>query len=459
MRNHRTDAARRLAGSVQGAIERLHRSLFEFIAFPALIVIGFVGLAEIVDWLDNHAGPRRSWSPLRSWLAQYVGDTQAAIGVLSAIVGSLFTVTSITFSILLLAVQQGATVLNSQIVDHFLRRGSNRAWFGFFVGVSLFALITLVQTTHTSTPVLGVMVSTLLSAIALFALVVLIYGTIDQMRPATLVDTIVATAIAARRRQMPLLLASRPAGRADAANGTVVVPATRSGHLVRIDTAALTRILSDRPDLYVTIQPAIGDFVTAGDALARLSGEDDDIADRVSAALHLGDQRDVADDAGYSLHHLHTIGWTAISTARSDPAVGTIAIHALRDLSVAWQSPPARADNTARLIYDDRLSLLLIDTLESFMVASTESRQHQTFAQLLDTVSALLADLPPSMIDHGGALADTAAMLATEHIPTRVVLAALDRCAAACTRQALPGPAQRLGAIRRDLADGPRSTS
>lgn len=384
-----------------------------------------------------------------------MGDTQAAIGVLSAIVGSLFTVTSITFSILLLAVQQGATVLNSQIVDHFLRRGSNRAWFGFFVGVSLFALITLVQTTHTSTPVLGVMVSTLLSAIALFALVVLIYGTIDQMRPATLVDAIVETAIAARRRQIPLLLASRSSDPDDADDGKVIVPATRSGHLVRVDTAALLRVLADRPDLRIVIRPVIGDFVTVGEALAQVSGDDDDVADRVSAALHLGDQRDVADDAGYSLHHLHTIGWTAISTARSDPAVGTIAIHALRDLSVAWRKPPTRADASARLVYDDRLSLHLIDTLESFMVASTESRQHQTFALLLDALTVLLADLPPAMIGHGGALADTAATLAKEHTPTRVVLAALDRCATACMRHDLSGPADRLGAIRHDLAEGP----
>lgn len=233
-----------------------------------MIVLAFVALAEAIDWLDNHAGSRSGWSPLRRWLSQYVGDTQAAIGVLTAIVGSLFTVTSITFSILLLAVQQGATVLNSQIVDHFLRRGSNRAWFGFFVGVSLFALITLVQTTHTSTPVLGVTVSTLLSAIALFALVVLIYGTIDQMRPVTLVDAIVATAIAARRRQTALLAASRPMRSVDVIEGQAIVRAMRSGYLVRIDTTMLLRLLADKADLRIVIQPEIGDFVTVGDPLA-----------------------------------------------------------------------------------------------------------------------------------------------------------------------------------------------
>ena len=56
--------------TVRTTIERLHRSLFEFIAVPALIVVAFVILAEAIDWLDNHAGPMHSWSPLRRGLAQ-----------------------------------------------------------------------------------------------------------------------------------------------------------------------------------------------------------------------------------------------------------------------------------------------------------------------------------------------------------------------------------------------------
>lgn len=398
--------------TVRTTIERLHRSLFEFIAVPALIVVAFVILAEAIDWLDNHAGPMHSWSPLRRWLAQYVGDTQSAIGVLTAIAGSLFTVTSITFSILILAVQQGATVLNSQIVDHYLRRSSNRAWFGFFVGISLFALITLVQTTHTRAPIFGVMMSTILGAVALFALILLIYGTIDQMRPATLIEAMVDTAIAARQCQLPLLTASKaPNGQA---TGTVV-PAPLGGHLARVNISALQALLAKHPDLRIAIHPAIGDFVTIGHPLASLSHADDDIVQTVGAAMVLTRKRDIADDAGYSLHHLHTIGWTAISTARSDPAVGSIAVQALRDLAVAWQQNPPRASSDARLTYDDRLPLQLVDTIESLMVASSESRQHQTMALILDTLAAILPVMPDVQRRAMPGVMRTAAQLAASH--------------------------------------------
>lgn len=430
--------------TVRTTIERLHRSLFEFIAVPALIVVAFVILAEAIDWLDNHAGPMHSWSPLRRWLAQYVGDTQSAIGVLTAIAGSLFTVTSITFSILILAVQQGATVLNSQIVDHYLRRSSNRAWFGFFVGISLFALITLVQTTHTRAPIFGVMMSTILGAVALFALILLIYGTIDQMRPATLIEAMVDTAIAARQCQLPLLTASKaPNGQA---TGTVV-PAPLSGHLARVNISALQALLAKHPDLRIAIHPAIGDFVTIGHPLASLSHADDDIVQTVGAAMVLTRKRDIADDAGYSLHHLHTIGWTAISTARSDPAVGSIAVQALRDLAVAWQQNPPRASSDARLTYDDRLPLQLVDTIESLMVASSESRQHQTMALILDTLAAILPVMPDVQRRAMPGVMRTAAQLAASHTPTRVMGQALAQCEQACRRHGLHDEAAMLSSV------------
>lgn len=278
------------------------------------------------------------------------------------------------------------------------------------------------------------MMSTVLGAVALFALIVLIYGTIDQMRPATLIQSIVATAVAARQTQLPLLAASHPV---DGTPSGIAVEAGQSGHVSRIDLSAIQGLLDRHGDLRITIRPAIGDFVTNGDPLAILSRSDDAIAKAVRGAILLTQKRDIADDAGYSLHHLHTIGWTAISTARSDPAVGSIAIQALRDLAVAWREHPPRAVTADRLAYDDRLPLQLIDTIESLMVASAESKQHQSMALLLDTLTAILPTMP---VQQQRALADimrTAATLAASHTPTRVLVQAMRNAASACQRHGL----------------------
>ncbi|KMO14117.1 DUF2254 family protein [Methylobacterium platani] len=417
---HPVPGPQRRVSGVRRLASGLRRSFSEFLGLPVLIVAAFVVLAGAIDRLDNDAGPRSAWSPLRLFLSQYVGDTQSAISMLSTIAGSLISVTSITFSILLLAVQQGAATLNSQIVDHYLRRRANSAWFGFFVGVSLFVLITLVQTTHTTAPVFGVMSSTLLGAVSLVALVVLIYTTIDQTRPATAIATIREAALAARACQLPLLAASaEPVG---AGPDGVPIPAATGGYLARIDAGGLARALDSHPGRTLALPVPVGRFVPPGSAVAVLTGPPADpaLVAAIRACLAIEEQRDVAHDPAVGLDHIATIGWTAISTARSDPAVGAIAVHALQRLLHAWAAPAPRAA-TSRIVYRDRLPDQVLDAIESLIVAAAESRQHQSLALILRALALSLPVLPDRQQDGIARLVATVAPSLASHLPTRML--------------------------------------
>ncbi len=428
------------------ALAGLRRSFSEFLGLPVVIVLGFVVLAHTIDRIDNTAGPREAWGPLRTFLSQYVGDTQSAISMLSTIAGSLISVTSITFSILLLAVQQGAATLNSQIVDHYLRRRANSAWFGFFVGVSLFVLITLVQTTHTTAPVLGVMISTLLGAVSLVALVVLIYTTIDQTRPVTAIATIREAAVAARARQLPLLAAT--AEPSDPPGDGVPVQAATGGYLTRIDADGLARALAAHPGLDLVLTLPVGGFVPPGGAVAVLTGgpADPALVEAVGTAMSIEDQRDVAHDPAFSLDHIGTIGWTAISTARSDPAVGAIAVHALQRLLHDWAAPVPRAP-ASRIAYRDRLPDQVLDAIESLVVAAAESRQHQSLALILRALARSLPVLPAAQ-QHGVArLVATVAPSLASHLPTRMLREDAAGLIAAFRRTGRPDAAARLSEI------------
>ncbi len=66
-----------------------------------------------------------------------------AVDFVAAVATSLLTVTSITFSVLTLAVQQTASSLTAVVFDQFLRRTSNQVYFGFFVGLTAFTFIVL----------------------------------------------------------------------------------------------------------------------------------------------------------------------------------------------------------------------------------------------------------------------------------------------------------------------------
>lgn len=102
--------------------------------------------------------------------------------------------------------------------------------------------------------------------------------------------------------------------------------------------------------------------------------------------------------AGHGIGQLEMIAWTSISTAKSDPAPGIMAIHNLRDLLARWagEGSVAPGEPASRVIYTDTVPARLMNAFESVAVVSTESMQHQTFAEVLRAFAVLFNRLPPN---------------------------------------------------------------
>lgn len=155
-------------------IETIRRAFSEFLAVPTLMIAGFLLLAAGASAIDQG---RISWlEPTRAVLkARVFADVTATADLLSTIAGGIITVTSITISLLLLALQQVAGSLTAEVYDQFLRRRHNQAYFGFFVGLALYALVTLATVNEGFNPVFSATLAFLLTCIALYLLIVLLY--------------------------------------------------------------------------------------------------------------------------------------------------------------------------------------------------------------------------------------------------------------------------------------------
>jgi len=94
----------------QGFWEVVHRAFVEFLKLPILIVAGFIVLAAVTSFIDY---TEIGWlQTLRAPIHDaFFRDSQATSDLLSTIASGVITVTSITFSLLLLAVQQAASSL------------------------------------------------------------------------------------------------------------------------------------------------------------------------------------------------------------------------------------------------------------------------------------------------------------------------------------------------------------
>ncbi|HEX5386499.1 MAG TPA: DUF2254 family protein [Gemmatimonadales bacterium] len=387
--------------------DTVRRAFAEFLGLPTLIVIAFLAVAIGSYVLDR--GSAGSSDPVRRALERHLfRSPEATRNLLGTVAGGIITVTSITISLLLVAIQQSASTMTAQVFDQFLRRKANQFCFGFLVGLAVFALITLATVTPGFTPVYGGTMTLLLTAVALLLLIFLMYISVNQMRPAVIVASVHDHTIAAwAGERAALRRVRRTPARLDAR--AEPVHADRHGFVTHLDFDAMARAAEAAgKGAEVSLRVLIGSFVSFGDAVAELRGAEPSKAEAargaVRRAIRLERKRDFETDACYGILQLETIGWTSVSSSKSNPMPGILCIHALRDLLARWSdehgNAEAEREAAARehpplpVVYDDEPFDPVFDALESLGVAASESMQHQTLAEILEALAVTYARVP-----------------------------------------------------------------
>ena len=433
--------------------ETVHRAFHEFLKLPLLIVAGFIGLSAATSYLDR--AQLRWLESARAVLRDlFLDDSQATRDLLATIAGSVITVTSITFSLLLLAVQQAAAVLTDEVYDQFLRRRINQGFFGLFVGLAVYALVVLGTVNDQHNPVFGAALALLLTIVSLLLMILLLYTTIDQMRPAIVIDAIHDYALWARERQCVWLCKVRSSPAPARPTFAIPVPAPTHGYVARLDVDALGQAaagIGARAEIVLHV--SIGAYVAFHDTVAEVRADDSrdatEMASAVQRLLLIEEQRDLDTDPAYGIEQLAIIGWTCISTAKSNPEPGLLVIRSLRDLLARWSEHEARhradgsaVDTAAKLVvvYADDLLAQLLEAFETLMVVASESMQSQTAAEIFLALAVLFDRLPAAQQQRVEDLIRRSLSALGEHVLTAELDAAicrlvgtLDRCARAET--------------------------
>lgn len=403
-------------------IDTLRRAFVEFLTFPTLIILGFLALAVLSYTLDK--ADVRWLEPARSFLQAHVfANAKATSDLLGAIAAGIISVTSITITLLLIVVQQSAASMTAQVFDQFLLRKTNQFYFGFFVGLALYALITLATVNQPFNPVWGATLAFLLTVIALSLLVLLLYTTINQMRPAEIIEAIRRHVLLARERQLPLLRKTR---RESCFEGTISrqVRSEKSGYVSGISLETLEKALqSDKAEAEIVLTVSLGSFVSFGDVLAMVKVADESALEKlcrsVAQAVHFDLQRDIDADAAYGIAQLETIAWTSISTSKSNPAPGLLTIHSLRDILARWaHEAPEEEKEKLPVVYTDNTVEKLMHAFETLAVVSSESMQHQNYIAVLQTLTVLFDRLPRHLQAKAEDIALRILSVAGDHAPT-----------------------------------------
>jgi uncharacterized membrane protein len=378
----------------------VRRAFREFAMVPSIVVACFLVLAVISVLADETHVP--VLDAVRSAVNNVIGGKTAS-PALQAISTGLLTVTSITFSVLLLAAQQTASNLSPVVFDQFVRRRINQVLLGFFVGLCLFAYLVTAAQTGTP-PVVGAAIATLLTVVAMVLLLVLIYVTIDQMRPANVLRQIHRQTLNARSLQAEL---RRCTLREPRGHGKVTARyrADQTGYVTGIDLEALARALKRAPRAEIRLNLTLGQAVTYGDVIATAHDDDEgtarSLADDVRAAIFLDQWRDISRDATTGVSEISNIAWTSGSTAKQSPQVARQGLDILKDLIArSFDEDDGEGTDGAEplsVVYPDTYCVELLDAVYAQLVVAHESHQHLAAARVLDVYRSLLPDAPAAV--------------------------------------------------------------
>ena len=391
-------------GQADAYAQGIKRAYGTFLQIPSYVLLGFVALFAITYYVDQLGG---GWlAPLNRFMGDHVfADAGQTGNLLQSIAGSLITMTSITVSVLLLAVQQAASAMTHQVLDQFLRRKLNQVIFGYFVGLALYAMAVHATVDKPFNPIIGATVVLILTAVALYLLLVLIYTTINQMRPSVVVRAIRDLTLAGRKAELQIVARTVPhlEQRLPLA---AAIDTEVSGYLTRLDIGPVLSAINDAPDeVQVEFVAAVGDFLTVSDTVARVYAGEQAIGERVAHAvlqhMEIATQRDPTSSAGYGIEQLRTIGWTTGSTARQNPSTALAVLYMYRDLIVRWTRAPFQVerDPTSPISYHDNTVEQLFLAMEQLAAVATKSDDVMAYGAILRGFVDLVDRLPPSWVD------------------------------------------------------------
>lgn len=262
----------------------------------------------------------------------FSGDADAARSVLSTIATATMSVLGVTLSITLAVLALTAQSYSPRVIRRFLRDRVVQAVTATFVGTFAYALTALRLVRTDSVPGATVSLSVLLAFSTLALLVVFFHHLASQIQAEQIVESVTketAGVIAGGATRALGGSSAPPAPLAviDAATATPIA-ARRSGRLAHVDEAALAA-LARATGATVAIVPLPGDYVAAGEVVARLVGgrapRPEEI-ERATGAITLGRQRILAEDVAFGISQLADVALRALSPSLNDPTTAEEAL-------------------------------------------------------------------------------------------------------------------------------------
>jgi uncharacterized membrane protein len=303
---------------------------------PALFVVCALALGTVLsEWQPADGTAFEGWV--------YRGTADSARDVLSVLAGAMITVTGLTFSLTVIALQMASSQFSPRVLRGFLGDRGNQLVLSALLSTFAYciAVIRGIQDEGApggeDVPRLAVTVGIVLTLAAVGALVYFIHHLTQQLRADVITQQVTDDTLRAIDRvfdelggdSVPDVSPPPPEGEVRS------VTARRSGYLQSLDVAELAEG-AGRIGATVRLRPPVGAHVSKGTTLAWVwshagfDADDDELGRLLHDHLHLGPERTLEQDPAFGIRQVVDIAVKALSTGLNDP---TTAVDAIGQLS------------------------------------------------------------------------------------------------------------------------------
>lgn len=279
----------------------------------------------------------------------FAGTPEGARAVLATVAGSTITVTGLTFSLTVVALQVAASQFTPRLLGTFVADRGNQAVLSVFLGTFAYTLAVLRSVRSASegrgafVPDFAVGLGLVLTLLSVAMLVFFFHHLTQQLRVETVLSEVQRDTLSLIRNHLPALDPEATPARPPAVPpNAVALRALRGGYLQAVRPDGLVQVANEA-DVTISLRPPIGSHVTEGTTLAWAWGREgaapqvdlDDLTRSVHGGIHLGSVRTLQQDVAFGVRQLVDIAARALSPGVNDPTTAVATIGALANVLAA----------------------------------------------------------------------------------------------------------------------------
>jgi uncharacterized membrane protein len=325
-----------------------------FLVRPLTIALGLGCAGAFLSWLEETVPGVGEWVP-RALFPSHA-DPQVAQVILAGIAGSIMTVVSIVFAILLMTLTLASMQFSPRILVSFVRDGVTQWTLGIFLGTFSYCMAALPAARSLPrpfAPVVTVCGAMLLALVCVGWLLFFIHHITNAISVSHIVDRIASETESMIDEMMPSPYREihlETPGLFEMNTWETPVLSDRSGYIRFVDIPRLVA-LAKSSHVKLRVVRRVGQFVPAGTPLLMISKGSrltPETSTEFRHAVDLGPSRTLQQDIEFGILQILDIALKAISPAVNDPSTAISCVDHLSRILIRFVS----REPAPRLFYD-----------------------------------------------------------------------------------------------------------